>query len=68
MKSNKIREMDADELSSQDHEIQEQLFRLRLQMKMGQTEGLKKYRALRKDRARILTVQRDRQIASKGKS
>ena len=68
MKSNKIREMDAAELSSEDHEIQEQLFRLRLQMKMGQTEGLKKYRALRKDRARILTVQREREIASKGNS
>jgi len=32
------------------------LFRFRFQMGMGQMEGLKKYRALKKDRARMLTV------------
>ncbi|MBK5292190.1 MAG: 50S ribosomal protein L29, partial [Acidobacteriia bacterium] len=45
-------------------EAQEQMFRLRLQMKMGQSEGLKKYRVLRKDRARMFTVERERQMAS----
>ena len=57
MKANKIRNMDASELERQVQDSQEQLFRLRFQMGMGQTEGLKKYRALRKDRARLLTVQ-----------
>ncbi len=37
----------------------EQMFRLRFQMSMGQMDGLKKVRALRKDRARMLTVLRD---------
>ncbi len=70
MKINKVREMDAVELASQEKEAQEQMFRLRLQMKMGQTEGVKKYRTLRKDRARVFTVQREREIAtaSEGKS
>ncbi len=63
MKADKVRESDEKELERQSHEIEEQLFRLRLQIGMGQTEGLKKYRALRKDRARVLGVLRERQLA-----
>jgi large subunit ribosomal protein L29 len=56
MKAEKMRGMDAAELQRNALDAQEQLFRLRFQMGMGQTEGLKKYRNLRKERARILTV------------
>ena len=56
MKAEKMRGMDAAELQRNAQDAQEQLFRLRFQMGMGQTEGLKKYRNLRKDRARMLTV------------
>jgi large subunit ribosomal protein L29 len=56
MKAEKMRGMDAAELQRNSGEAQEQLFRLRFQMGMGQTEGLKKYRNLRKDRARMLTI------------
>ena len=56
MKADKFRNSDATELQRQVQEAQEQLFRFRFQMGMGQMEGLKKYRALRKDRARMLTV------------
>ena len=56
MKAEKMRGMDAAELQRNALDAQEQLFRLRFQMGMGQTEGLKKYRNLRKDRARMLTV------------
>jgi large subunit ribosomal protein L29 len=67
MKAQKIRELDEKELKNQDREMQEQAFRLRFQMSMGQTDGVKKVREMRKDRARILTVLRERQIAaSKG--
>jgi len=66
MKASKIRELDSNELKAQLKEQEEQAFRLRLQLGMGQTDGLKKYRALRKDRARLLTIQRERaQAASK---
>lgn len=66
MKASKIRELDSNELTAQLKEQEEQAFRLRLQLGMGQTDGLKKYRALRKDRARLLTIQRERaQAASK---
>jgi large subunit ribosomal protein L29 len=56
MKAEKIRGLDATELQRQANDAQEQLFRFRFQMGMGQTEGLKKYRALKKDRARMLTA------------
>jgi large subunit ribosomal protein L29 len=56
MKAIKYRELDAAELDRQSQDAQEQIFRLRFQIGMGQNEGLKKYRNLRKDRARMLTV------------
>jgi len=67
MTADKVRELDENELRSQEQEIAEQMFRLRFQLGMGQMEGLKKYRVLRKDRARILTVLRERELdASEG--
>jgi large subunit ribosomal protein L29 len=62
MKANKFREIDAAELAGQAAETQEQLFRLRFQIGMGQADGLKRYRELRKDRARMLTVQREQEL------
>ena len=38
------------------------MFRLRFQMRMGQADGLKKLRYLRKERARMLTVLREREL------
>lgn len=62
MKADKIRELDIKELDVRLHEIDEQMFHLRLQMSLGQMDGLKKYRELRKDKARILTVRREREL------
>lgn len=56
MKVDKVRDLDTKELDVQLREINDQLFHLRFQLRMGQLDGLKKYRGLRKDRARILTV------------
>ena len=66
MKVEKIRDTDSKEIEGQLRDMQEQLFRLRFQMTMGQTEGLKKYREMRKDKARMLTVLRERATAGKG--
>jgi large subunit ribosomal protein L29 len=60
MKADKVRDLDSNELNRQLGEIDEQLFRLQFQMSMGQMDGLKKVRAIRKDRARIRTVLRER--------
>ncbi len=55
-RTKKLRDMSADELRRQEGEMNEQLFKLRFQLAMGQTESLKKMRELRKDRARLLTI------------
>ena len=62
MKADKVRELDSDELRRQAVDIREQNFRLRFQLSMGQSDGLKKLRNIRKDRARILTILRDREL------
>jgi large subunit ribosomal protein L29 len=62
MRAEKIREIDTTELQRQAADAADQLFRLKFQMAMGQTDGLKKYRALKRDRARMLTVLRQREL------
>jgi large subunit ribosomal protein L29 len=62
MKAEKIRGIDVADLTRQVQDAHEQLFRIRFQMGMGQGEGLKKYRALRKDRARMLTVLKEKGV------
>jgi len=64
MKAEKLREQDTKELETRVREMTQQLFHLKFQISMGQTDGLKKYRALRKDRARALTLLREREIAA----
>jgi large subunit ribosomal protein L29 len=62
MRADKVRELDSNELRKQTGDMREQAFRIRFQMAMGQTDGLKKLRGLRKDRARMLTILRDREL------
>jgi large subunit ribosomal protein L29 len=63
-KKKNIRDLDDREIKQQLHEMDEQAFRLRFQMSMGQTDGLKKIRVMRKERARLLTIQRERELAA----
>ena len=67
MKVDKIRQLDSAEVAKQAKEIKEQMFRLRFQMSMCQMDGLKKYREIKKDRARMLTVQRQAELAASKK-
>jgi len=60
----KLRDLSAEDLNTQRTEMSEQLFRLRFQLAMGQTESLNKLRQLRKDRARVETILREK---AKGK-
>jgi large subunit ribosomal protein L29 len=62
MKADKVRELDSNEIRNQAKDIPEQMFRLKFQLAMGQTDGVKKLRNLRKDRARMLTILRDREL------
>jgi large subunit ribosomal protein L29 len=65
MKADKIAELDDREMTRQLTETEEKLFRLKFQMSMGQADGLKRYHELKKDRARILTIRRQRELAVK---
>ena len=66
MKPEKIRNLTDAELLHQERELNDQLFRLKFQLSMGQTESLKKIRGLKKDIARVKTIARQRQTAAAG--
>ena len=62
MNIEKIRNLGPDELLKEQREGADQLFRLKFQLKMGQTTGVKKMRELRKDLARLKTIAREREL------
>jgi large subunit ribosomal protein L29 len=64
METEKIRNLTEVELAHQERELNDQLFKLKFQLKMGQTESLKKIQGLKKDIARIKTIARERQLAN----
>ena len=60
MKAAEIRELSTDELQGREKELDDQLFRLRIQKSMGQLEAPAKLRTLRRDLARVKTILRER--------
>jgi large subunit ribosomal protein L29 len=64
METEKIRNLTDVELAHQERDLSDQLFKLKFQMKMGQTESLKKVQGLKKDIARIKTIARERKLAA----
>jgi len=64
----KIRNLSDDELKHQEKTSAEQLFRLRFQVSLGQNDGVKKLRLLRKEIAQIKTVARERELGIHGES
>jgi large subunit ribosomal protein L29 len=58
----KLRNLTDAELVHHQRELNDQLFRMKFQLKMGQTESLNKIRGLRKDVARIKTVMREKEL------
>ena len=67
MKAQKVRDLDISEINHNLKEMDDQMFRLRFQMGMGQLDGLKKVRQMKKDKARMLTILRERELAAGGK-
>ncbi|MDE3181079.1 MAG: 50S ribosomal protein L29 [Acidobacteriota bacterium] len=59
MKAEKMREWTREELDQKEREFSSQLFRLKFQLLNGQTETLARIRVLRKDIARLKTLQRE---------
>jgi large subunit ribosomal protein L29 len=60
MKAAEFRELPADDLRARERELDDQLFRLRIQKSMGQLEAPAKVVVLRRDRARIKTILREK--------
>jgi large subunit ribosomal protein L29 len=60
MKIGEIRDLGVDDLQARAKDIDDQLFRLRIQKSMGQLEAPIKIRTLRRDLARVKTILRER--------
>jgi large subunit ribosomal protein L29 len=63
MKVAEVRDLGVDELHQREKDLDDQLFRLRIQKSMGQLEAAHKLRSLRRDLARVKTVLREKETA-----
>jgi large subunit ribosomal protein L29 len=60
MKAAELRDLGADELTMKERDLNDQLFRMRIQKSMGQLEAPEKMKTVRRDLARIKTVLRQK--------
>jgi large subunit ribosomal protein L29 len=60
MKAAELRDMDADALRAKTQEIDDRLFRMRIQKSMGHLEAPGKMKTIRRERARILTILKEK--------
>ena len=60
MKAAEMRDMDAETLRARSQEIDDELFRMRIQKSMGQLEAPGKMRNIKRERARILTILKEK--------
>jgi large subunit ribosomal protein L29 len=68
MELQKIRNLSDEELTHHERTTAEQLFRLRFQVALGQNDGVKKLRQMRKEIAQIKTIARERKLNIQGES
>lgn len=59
MKASEIRKMSVSELDTKLHDLKDELFKLRFQQAINQLDNPMRINAVKKDIARIKTVQRD---------
>lgn len=64
MKAGELRELTDEELQRKGQELVEELFNLRFQLATSQIENVGRIRAVRRDIARVKTLQHERQIQS----
>ena len=64
MKARELREFSSEELQRKQQELVEELFNLRFQLATGQIENVGRIAAVRRDIARVKTVQRERRLQS----
>jgi large subunit ribosomal protein L29 len=61
VKASKLRDLSKEDLTQEESELREQLFKLRFQAATGQLESAGRMRGVRRDIARILTILRERE-------
>jgi large subunit ribosomal protein L29 len=57
-----LRALSVDDLRQRARDLDEQVFRLRIQKSMGQAESANKLRPVRKERARVKTILREKGV------
>lgn len=62
MKAKEIRELTAEELQKKLSDLKEELFNLRFQLATGQLDNALRVRDVRRSIARVMTVQREREL------
>jgi large subunit ribosomal protein L29 len=67
MKAAELRDLDADALRAKETELDDQLFRMRIQKSMGQLEAPGKVKDVRRDLARIKTILGEKSDVPAGK-
>jgi large subunit ribosomal protein L29 len=65
MKAAELRDLSDEELRGKLRELQEELFNLRFQLATGQIENVGRIRTVRRDVARLKTVQQQRALAQR---
>jgi large subunit ribosomal protein L29 len=63
MKAAELRDLSGEELRGKLRELQEELFNLRFQLATGQIENVGRIRTVRRDIARVKTIQHQRELA-----
>ena len=61
MKTAEIRELGVDELRTKEKDLDDEIFRLRIQKSMGQLEAPARVRDLRRDLAKVKTILREKE-------
>ena len=64
MKAHELRDLSPEELQQKYQELIEERFNLRFQLATGQIENVGRITAVRRDIARVKTLQRERQLQS----
>lgn len=64
MQARELRNLTDEELVVELDDTKSELFNLRFQRESGQLEDMSRFRALRRDVARILTIIRERELAA----
>jgi large subunit ribosomal protein L29 len=60
MRAKEIRDLTAEEMGQKERDLAEELFRLRLRKRTGQLDNPMRLRTLRRDLARLKTIQHER--------